>query len=52
MGLFGSLFDVVENTVKIAAAPVEAVVELANAVLEPVAEAVEEIVSDIKSIKD
>lgn len=52
MGLFDSLVELTTNTVKVVAAPVEVVAELANAAVKPIAEAAEEIVEDVKSIKD
>lgn len=52
MSLFGSLVNLVENTARVVTAPVEIVVDLADAVVAPLAEAADEIVKDVKSIKD
>lgn len=50
MGLLDSVFSLAVNTTKVVLAPVEVVADLANAVVEPVKEAVDEIVKDVKSI--
>jgi hypothetical protein len=50
--MFTSLFDLAANLTKIVVAPIEVVAGVANTVLEPVVEATEEIVKDIKSIND
>lgn len=52
MGIFDSLTSLVTNVAKIVVAPAEVVVDLADAVVKPLADAAEEIVKDIKSIKD
>jgi hypothetical protein len=52
MSLFGSLIDLTTDVVRVVAAPVEAVVDLAGAVVKPIADVAEDLVSDIKSIKD
>lgn len=52
MNIFGSLTDLATNIVKVAVAPVEIAVDLADAVVKPIAEAAEQIVDDVKSIKD
>lgn len=52
MGLFDSLVELATDTAKVVAAPVEMAVDLASAVVKPVAEAAEELVKDVKSLKD
>lgn len=52
MGLFDSITDLVGSVAKVVAAPVEVVVNVANAVVEPLAEAAEEIIKDVKSLND
>lgn len=51
-GLLKSVTDLAVDVVKVAAAPVEVVVDLAGAVVKPVAEAAEEVVKEVKSLKD
>lgn len=48
--MFKSLFGIVEDVVKIAAAPVEVVVDVTRAVTKPVAELSEEAVKEIKTV--
>jgi hypothetical protein len=54
--MFGSLLksvvDLTATTVTIVAAPVKAVVDVADAALQPVAEAAKELGKDIASLKD
>jgi hypothetical protein len=50
--LFESVVDLTTDIVKVVAAPVEVAVDLAGAVVKPVAEVVGEIVEDVKSLKD
>ena len=52
MGLFDSLIDLTSNVVKIAVAPLEAAVDVTNAVVKPLADATKEVTDTIKSIKD
>jgi len=52
MGLFDSLTSLVENTAKVVLAPVEIVVDLADAAMQPLAEAAKDLTDDVKSIKD
>ena len=51
-GLFNSVAELVSDTVKVVSAPFQGVVELADSVVKPIAEAAQELVEDIKSIKD
>lgn len=50
--LLNSLTDLAVNVVKIVAAPVEIVVDLVGAAAKPLAEAAQELVKDVKSLKD
>lgn len=52
MGLFGSLFDLASDVVTIVATPVEAVLDLTDAAVKPIAEVVKDLGKDIKSLKD
>jgi hypothetical protein len=51
-GLLESLVDLTTDVVKVVAAPVEMAVDLAGAVVKPVAEVASDLVDDIKSLKD
>lgn len=51
-GLLKSVTDLAADVTKVVVAPVEVVVDLAGAVVKPVAEAAEEIVEEVKSLKD
>lgn len=51
-GLLDSLVELATDTVKVVAAPVEMVVDLAGAAIKPLAEAATELVEDVKSLKD
>lgn len=50
MGLFDSVFSLVSDVVTVVAAPVEMVVDVAGAVVKPIAEEAKELVKDVKSI--
>jgi hypothetical protein len=50
--LFESVVDLATDVVKVAAAPVEIAVDLAGAVVKPVAEVAQDIVKEVKSLKD
>ncbi len=50
--MFGSLFSVVTDVVKIAVAPVEIVSTLVSIPVKVVADAATEIVNEVKSLKD
>jgi hypothetical protein len=50
--MFGSLFDLATNVVKVVAAPVEIAAELVSVPVKIAADAVEEIVQEVKSLKD
>lgn len=50
--MFGSLLDLAVNTVRVVAAPVELVLDVANEVVKPVADTAEELANDIRSIFD
>jgi len=47
-GLFRAVTELAVDTVRVVAAPVQAVVEIADAVVKPVADVAEEFVKDIK----
>lgn len=51
-GLFKSVVDLAANVVEVVATPVEMVVDLANAAIQPVAEVAEELKKDIKDLVD
>lgn len=48
MGLFDSLFEVVTDTVKIVAAPVEIAVDIIKVPVKEVADVAQELVKDVK----
>lgn len=50
--MFGSLFGVVTDVVKIATAPVEIAVDLVSVPVKLVADVAEEVVKEVKSLKD
>jgi hypothetical protein len=50
--LLKSVADLTADVAKVAVAPVEMVVDLAGAVVKPVAEAAEELVDEVKQLKD
>ena len=52
MGLFDSVFDLTKDVVKIATAPVEAVVDIISVPVKEIAEETETLLDDIKSLKD
>ena len=51
-GLLKSVVDLATDVVKVAAAPVEIVTDLAGAAIKPVAEVAKDLVADVKSLKD
>lgn len=51
-GLFNSVVDLVADVATIAAAPVKVAVDVAGAVVKPIAQVAEEISKDISSLKD
>ena len=51
-GLFKSVADLAVDVVKVAAAPVEIVADLAGAAVKPIAEVAKDLVADVKSLKD
>ena len=51
-GLFKSVVDLATDVVEVVAAPVEAVIDLADAAVKPVAEVARALANDIKSLKD
>jgi hypothetical protein len=51
-GLLNSIVDLATDVAKVVAAPVEIAVDLAGAVVKPVAEVARGIADDIKSLKD
>ena len=46
--MFGSLLKLTENVVKVAAAPIEVVADVAVVVTQPLADAAEEVTSSVK----
>jgi hypothetical protein len=50
--MFGSLLGLVTDTVKIVTAPIEMAVDLVSIPVKEVSEAVQELVKDVKSLKD
>jgi len=46
--MFGSLFGIVEDVVKIAVAPVEIAASVVRAATKPIAEVAEELAKDVK----
>ena len=51
--MFDALIDLTKNVVKVAAAPVEVALDVANAVVEPVAEVAEDGTKEVKkALKD
>jgi hypothetical protein len=50
MNIFDGLTNLAANVVKVAVAPIEMVVDVTNAVVQPIAEAAEDLVEDVKSI--
>lgn len=51
-GLFKSVAELAVDTVKIVAAPVQIVVDLADAAIKPAAEVAQELVEEVKSLKE
>lgn len=51
-GLFKSMAELATDVVKVAAAPVEMVVDLADAAIKPIAEVARELADDIKNLKE
>lgn len=51
-GLLESLVELTTDVVKVVAAPVEMVVDLAGAAVKPLADAASSLVDDVKSLKD
>lgn len=51
-GLLSSVAELASDVTKAVAAPTQAAVELADAVVKPVAEVAQELVDEIKSLKD
>ena len=51
-GLFKSVIDLTTDVVRVVTAPVQGVIELADAAVKPIADVAQELVEDIKSIKD
>lgn len=48
--MFGNLFELATNVVKIAVAPVEIVASVANAAIKPIAELTKEVVDEVKDV--
>lgn len=51
-GLFKSVVDLATDVASVVVAPVEIVADLAGAAVKPVAEVAQELVKDVKSLKD
>lgn len=51
-GLLKSVVDLATDVVKVAAAPVVIVTDLAGAAVKPIAEVAKDLVADVKSLKD
>lgn len=51
-GIFDSVFELAKDVTKIVVAPVEMVADLAGAAVKPLAEVAEDLVKDIKSLKE
>jgi hypothetical protein len=51
-GLLTSLTGLAADAVKVVAAPIEIAADLAGAVVKPVAKVAQELVADVKSLKD
>jgi len=51
-GLLKSIGELAVDTVRVVAAPIEVIVDVVDAVVKPVAEAAEDLVDEIKSLKD
>lgn len=52
MGIFDSLASLTTNVVKVAVAPLEVVVDLADVVVQPLVDAAEVVTDGVKSLKD
>ena len=50
--MFGSLFEIVKDTTRIVTAPVEMVVDIVSITVKEVADVAQELVEDVKSLKD
>lgn len=50
--LFSSVVELATDTVRVVAAPVKAVVDLADAAVKPIANVVEDLADEIKTLKD
>lgn len=50
--MFGTLFDIVKDTAKIVTAPVEMALDVVSVPVKVVAEVAEELIKDVKSIKE
>lgn len=51
-GLLRSVVELATDVVQVVAAPVEMVVDLADAAVKPFSEAAKDLVADVKSLKD
>lgn len=50
--MFGSLFEIVKDTTRIVTAPVEMVVDIVSIPVKEVAEVAQDLVEEVKSLKD
>jgi hypothetical protein len=50
--MFGSLFDLATNVVKVVAAPVEIITDIVSVPVKIAADAATEVVKEVKSLKD
>lgn len=51
-GLLKSIGDLAADTVRVVAAPIEVIVDAVDAVVKPIADVAEDLVKDVKSLKD
>lgn len=50
--MFGSLMNLVESAIRVVAVPVDLTLSVANKVIEPIADTLEVLAKDVKSIFD
>lgn len=48
--MFGSLISLVENTARLVVAPIALAVDVADAIVEPIANVVEELADDVRDV--
>lgn len=52
MGIFDSLTDLTKDVFEVVSAPIEVVVDIADASIKPIADAAKEIKDEVKTLKD